>query len=320
MVCDVAPSYVDLLYKPRSVAKFKTDLDAFLTHYKPISLADIIAINKGEKELTEPSFHLTFDDGLSNFKDIVAPILLEKRIPATVFLNTDFVDNKALFYRYKANLIYRFYNDNYETDLKKIFDLKIHQLNNIIAKKQGEETSRFSNASELSVLDFLFQMEYENSAYLDDLAQEVNFSFEDFLEKETPYLSLIDIKALEKQGITFGGHSANHPNYKDLSLIDQLQQTRSSLNWIKKNLNQKDLVFSFPFSDIGISKSFFNEMTYGMAISFGTSGFKTDEIVSNLQRLDMEKYKRSATSVLTTEYLKLGVKKVLGKDKIWRKE
>ena len=42
---------------------------------------------------------------MKEFYTVVSPILKEKNIPATVFINTDFLDNKALFYRFKASIL-----------------------------------------------------------------------------------------------------------------------------------------------------------------------------------------------------------------------
>lgn len=104
LVDNEAPAFVKSLYKPRTIVQFNSDLDFFLKHYTPINLEEVIQFNQGKITLEKPSFHLTFDDGLSNFYHVVAPILKKRNIPATVFLNTDFVDNKDLFYRYKEVL------------------------------------------------------------------------------------------------------------------------------------------------------------------------------------------------------------------------
>ena len=50
-------------------------------------------------------FLLSFDDGLSSFYQTIAPILEEESIKAINFVNTDFLDNRELFFRYKVNLI-----------------------------------------------------------------------------------------------------------------------------------------------------------------------------------------------------------------------
>jgi len=288
LVSDKTHNFVNELYKTKTIKQFRDDLDLFLKHYKPITLQEVINYNKGELELTEPSFHLTFDDGLSNFYYEVAPILLEKNIPATIFLNTDFVDNKNLFYRYKANLI----------------------LENL--KFNSEILREDVNFKPLKV-------NFNNKHLLDEYANDINLDFDQFLEKEKPYLSLEQIKELQKQGFTFGSHSCNHPLYTDISIDKQSKQTLDSLQWIKNNLNEDNLVFSFPFHDIGISKQFFNNIKNNVELTFGTSGFNKDIISSNLHRLDMEKAVGNIKYFLIKKYIKLLFKKVLNKHIIDRK-
>ena len=102
--------HITRLYTPRSIATFKEDLEFFLKHFEPISLTELIKhVRKGE-EPDKPSFFLSFDDGLREVHDLVMPLLLEKGVPATIFLNSDFVDNKELFYRYKLSLLQELLN------------------------------------------------------------------------------------------------------------------------------------------------------------------------------------------------------------------
>ena len=51
-----------------------------------------------------PVFHLAFNDGWREFHGFIAPVLLDKGIPATCFLNSALIDNKELFYRFRSNL------------------------------------------------------------------------------------------------------------------------------------------------------------------------------------------------------------------------
>src|ERR1051326_3999551 len=53
------------LYSYRDIKEFKEEVELLLKHFKPISLAEI---------KTSEGFHLTFDDGLKEMYDIVAPI------------------------------------------------------------------------------------------------------------------------------------------------------------------------------------------------------------------------------------------------------
>src|ERR1035437_9824850 len=105
LISDEDVPHVKHLYKVRSIKEFTADLDFLLRYYKPISITEYLdSINRG-RPLSGNSFILSFDDGLREFHDIAAPILLRKGIPAICFLNSDFIDNHFLFYRYKASLL-----------------------------------------------------------------------------------------------------------------------------------------------------------------------------------------------------------------------
>ena len=82
-------------YQIKSTAQFEADLDNLLRHYQPVDLAEIT-----HKRTSKRVFHLSFDDGLRECFDVIAPILLRKGIPATFFVNNGFVGNKAVFHRY----------------------------------------------------------------------------------------------------------------------------------------------------------------------------------------------------------------------------
>lgn len=125
LVTDNPPTHIKNLYKHKTLAEFKDDLDYLLTHFNPITLKELLEYHQTKKPIPNNSFHLTFDDGLSEFYHIIAPILIEKKIPATIFLNNHFIDNKDLFYRYKASIL----SDELYTDT--VLDFSFKNKNNI---------------------------------------------------------------------------------------------------------------------------------------------------------------------------------------------
>ncbi|NND06758.1 MAG: hypothetical protein HKN87_10295, partial [Saprospiraceae bacterium] len=105
LVSDEAPAHIKHLYQIKSIDEFEADLDYLLHHFQPLSLPELYDVITRKQRLDRPSFFLSFDDGLSEFYHIVAPILEEKELRAINFLNSSFIDNCALFYRYKVSLI-----------------------------------------------------------------------------------------------------------------------------------------------------------------------------------------------------------------------
>jgi peptidoglycan/xylan/chitin deacetylase (PgdA/CDA1 family) len=276
LVSDETPKHVQHLYAARSIERFKEDLDFLLKHYNSISLEELITLNKSGKAITDNCFHITFDDGLKEFYTVVAPILKERGVHATVFLNADFIDNAALFYRFKASIL---------------FD----ELQN----------------------DELLNLKYADKFILDGLANEHKVDFDAYLKKHQPYLTSEQIKELIGEGFTFGGHSKDHPLYKDLDFAEQLSQTQESLATIKSQFNLEYSVFSFPFTDDGVLQQLFNKISEFTDLTFGCAGIKEDSASNHLQRIPMET-SESGKEIIKTEYLYCLIKQKVGKNKILR--
>ncbi|MFP5470628.1 MAG: polysaccharide deacetylase family protein [Bacteroidia bacterium] len=111
------PPHLKHLGTFRSIEDFQKDLEFLTKYFQPISLNDLLS----KKQIAKPSFHLTFDDGLLEFYTTVKPILLEKGIPCSIFLNTGFIDNKDMSFRLKASLLYDTLNE------KNLFNLSYSQ-------------------------------------------------------------------------------------------------------------------------------------------------------------------------------------------------
>lgn len=278
--------HIKHLYKVRDSQLFKQDLEYMLCHYTPISLEDIIDFVHQGKALPKRAFHLTFDDGLSECYHVIAPILKEKGIPATFFINSDFVNNKDLMFRYKASLLVERLAKASTVD---------HVLKPLFARYQLEYKDRFS----------LLNVRWNHSALLDEIAVHFDISFSDFLKKEQPYLNHTEIQAMLQDGFTFGSHSQNHPTYNILSLEDQITQTINSQTYINQNFTVPYKVFAFPFTDIYVSKAFFDRILTqeGFELSFGGAGLKHEQINGQLQRIGIEKNTlQSLKTTIHSEY------------------
>lgn len=299
-VSDQVPLHLKHLYPVKSLAAFQRDLEDMLKHYQPITLQEFRQHITGERPINKPSFLLSFDDGLSEFGEVVAPVLLSKGIPAVNFLNSAFVDNKDLFYRYKASIL----------------------INDLIQKPEYAQqlkgiTGRSTHSQQLG---FIQSVNYQNRQVLDQIAQVFGRDFGAYLTLQKPYLSSLQIKELQHQGFDFGAHSIDHPKYHQLSLQEQLLQTRESLDWVGGLLGKSEVPFAFPFTDYGVSSAFFGQIEQlpQYFCSFGTAGLKQDTAVLNFQRIPMEVTHSPASQVILAEYFYYLVKSLLNKNKIKR--
>lgn len=303
--------HIDAIYPVRNLKTFEADMDYLLKHFQPIGLPDLMAHLTGREELKGNCFHLTFDDGLKEIYHDVAPILKRKGIPATVFINSDFLDNKDLFYRYKASLL-----------VSLIQSLKEFPKDLDGFKNLRGLTGTIKTSGDLST--FLMSVKYDEQKILDDIANILQVDFDEFLADYQPYLTSSQVKTLISDGFTIGAHSKNHPEYRFISLEEQLTQTQDCMDVLERKFDLNYRTFAFPFTDFGVSKAFFDEILYPKSpdqafdVSFGSAGIKQDLYANHLHRFPMEGTQLSAASLIKREYLYYLLKVPFGKNRIRR--
>ena len=278
-----------LNYYYRNQHRFEKELDFILKFFKPVSL-DYLLENPLPKEKV---FHLSFDDGLKECAEIIAPVLLRKGIPATFFINSGFVNNGKLFHRYKASLVF---SELQKTPNKKVENLLVE---NRIPKKEI-----------LSIPENL-------TSVLNEAANLLHLDFDEFLKKENPYLSTQQILQLKNNGFTLGGHSENHPEFWTITLENQLLEIKKSMYWLNENIQPKIRAFSFPFTDDGISAELFRKIKEENIcdITFGTAGLKNDQIENHFQRYPVE-IPGNFRQNLKTEFVYFWLRKLIGKSTV----
>jgi peptidoglycan/xylan/chitin deacetylase (PgdA/CDA1 family) len=304
LVHDDPPAHIRHLYAIKSVAEFKQDLEYLLKHYQPIGVADLLANVQNDKPWEKPVFLLTFDDGLRECKMVIDPILKSYGLEAICFLNSDFIDNRGLFYRYLVSLILDYLEKHQEGSLQ--------ATNWLIGKGQDLQNG---------LRPYLLSAGYADKHLLEGLATHLGLDLPTWLNRHRPYLTSEEILAMAKDGWTFGAHSIDHPMYNTLNQAEQVHQTGESLDKIS-NLIHNDLrLFAFPFTDAGVSETFFKQMyqSLNVSLSFGTAGLKSDIDRRHLQRIPFEGRGMEAAQLLTYEYLYYMLKAPFGLNKVHRK-
>lgn len=273
-----------LNYPVLNEKQFLKELDFYLKYFHPVSLEELI------KSPNPDSFHLSFDDGLKECAEIVAPILLKKGVPATFFVNSGFIDNKELFHRYKASLI--------ATEMRAHPDL---------------EVENYLHENKVPLKDIL-QIAFSKRAVLDHAAELLEIDFQSFLETNQPYMTTTQVKDLHKKGFTIGGHSHKHPEFWKIPAKKQFKQIKKSMEWVNENVNPKIKAFAFPYTDDGVSGKLIKKIhDKGICdITFGTAGIKYDEIPNHFQRYPAEQ-KGDFELNVKAEFLYFKLRKAIGK-------
>jgi peptidoglycan/xylan/chitin deacetylase (PgdA/CDA1 family) len=307
LISDQDVIHVKHLYSVKNTQAFERDLDFLLKNYEAIDLNTLEGLIQQDRPIDKKVFLLSFDDGLSQFYDIIAPILRRKGIPAVNFLNSAFIDNKDLFFRYKQSILIEKY---------------LSEKTSLTKKKEVEKWFKNKNQKG-SIPTEIKSISYLQKDQLDQLAMLFEVDFQEYLRETKPYLSTEQINTLIQQGFDFGGHSIDHPLYSELPLQEQLNQTIESVQMVHETFQLDKKTFSFPFTDTGVSKSFFEtifQQNEPIAdLTFGCAGIKKDSFKNHIQRIPLETANLSAQEIIRGEYLYYMAKILFNKNRIIRK-
>ncbi|HYW96045.1 MAG TPA: polysaccharide deacetylase family protein [Bacteroidales bacterium] len=307
MVSDTPPPHIKHLYRVKSVAEFRTDLDDLLKYFAPLSPEWLLnprpSTGKGK-----PAFILSFDDGLHEVSDIIVPVLEAKGINAVFFLNNNFIGNNALFYRYKVSLLIERIRTGHLSD-----DVLLDVAASMDQREHDQD----------SLVRGLLSLGYKCSRLISRIARRTDVDFEQYLDDHKPYLDEKEIRSLQKKGFYIGAHSHDHPLFHQLDPEEQYEEVRSSMAGIREKFETGYSFFSFPFSDTGVSRTVLQRLyeTPGSVLdaSFGTSGLKADEPFPHYQRIPLEKSPARAEKYLKTEFLFYRMKAIAGRNKVKRR-
>jgi len=283
LVSDQTPAHTKHLYSSRNIRQFKNDLEFILKNYSPASFEEW-AIGK---KTNKPKVIFSFDDGLKEVIDIIAPIFYTKGLTGIAFINSAFVNNRDLFYRYKVSVIID----------------RLHQKGKYNRDKE------------------LLSLTYHDCDIINDISIKLDIDWDTYLKNEKPYLTFEQLNELkEKYGFTIGAHSVDHPMYSTISIDEQIRQTKESMAFVDQHFPNQQKLFAFPFTDYGVSDSFFNQMQASKIIdfSFGTAGMKDEELEKHVQRIPMEVSHFSGQKLINLELSNYFLKGLVGRREVRR--
>jgi len=300
-VAELPASFQQPLYRVPTPQQFEQELDKLLRHFHPLSLAEYMKNQRVVKVGNKPIMILSFDDGLQSIYAHVAPMLLRKGVPAVFFVNSAFVDNKSLFYRYKAAIVY--------DQCQKLSPQSAvyNQLRTLLGTSQS------------ITWELLSKLDHSGEDVLDEVLQVLSFDIPEFLANEKPYMSLRQLKDLEAKGFLIGSHGFMHFMYNKLCPSERLADFTSGMDFIKSNFHPPILSFSFPFTDAGLTYAEVEQLkrAHEADVFMGCAGFKKEKYPWHLQRVPMDDF-RHVPGHLWKMYAEYRVKQLMGRHMVKR--
>ncbi|HEY6945939.1 MAG TPA: polysaccharide deacetylase family protein [Candidatus Acidoferrum sp.] len=266
IVSDVVPLHVKHLYSIPNITKFKSDIDFLCQRYKPLHPSELERISEHRNGNSSARyFLLSFDDGMREVYDVIAPILRDKGVPAIFFLNSATIDNKRLMWRHKISLLIE---RSQQAPRRIPPQLNVRSTESLIARLKA--------------------LRYADESILDEIASFLELDFDEYLRRVRPYLSTAQISELASSGFEFGAHSHSHPYFNQITVEDQRRQVSQSVLFIRA-LGVPCRYFAFPFHDSGVPTSVFKYLRdLSIVLSFGTSEARSDSVPFSFQRFALD--------------------------------
>jgi peptidoglycan/xylan/chitin deacetylase (PgdA/CDA1 family) len=301
VVSDHQLPHVDFIYPYRNSTCFTADLDFLLSRYHLITLQDLLeSLQDPKQRLPENSLLITFDDGLKEVYEVVAPILKKKKIVPAVFLTKNYIDNKELGYDHRKSLLLHHAEDN----------------NNQHAVARMVEILHTDGLFKSDLKSSVLGIPYKQRQVVDSLAIAADIDFSSYIAENKPYMTSSQIMELRDQGYIFGGHSIDHPDFRELSIEKQLFQAKESMDFVCAQFHIGYRTFAFPYWDASISREFFTGLKADA--TFGTQGLLADSIPNHIQRIGFERFNYTAQKSIKAHYFRKILLSALGKGIIAR--
>ncbi|MGV8162097.1 MAG: polysaccharide deacetylase family protein [Candidatus Nanoarchaeia archaeon] len=205
---------------------FESQMKFLSKNYNVISLEEFVKIHNLKKPFPKNTVVITFDDGYEDFYKFAYPVLKKYDLPATVYLTTGAVDEgKVFWWDNVAYIINKTKINNVTLDGFGTFDFK----NKTRAiKKINERLKNISDAKKLRVIK--------------ELGLKLNVK----PLRKCKHLDWKQIRIMQKNNISFGAHTVNHPILTNISLKDAEKEIILSKELIEKELKTKINFFAYP--------------------------------------------------------------------------
>lgn len=202
VVADIEKAEQDAIYGiVVSTATFRRHCELLLRKYDVVSLETALSPTDDRRKATRPMAVITFDDGYVDFYEEAFPVLKELGLPATVFLPTDYIGQlKPLAH------------DRIYWLLKLALAESVSMKNALqkagVAPDTAAEFSRSDDLLYLTERLVYLPNELRERAVI-EMESELGEKFEEY-PKEYQLLSWEMVGEMARNGIDFGGHTANH--------------------------------------------------------------------------------------------------------------
>ena len=216
---------------------FDRQLSYINRKYNIISFNEYVRVLRGTQERLPPNpLIITIDDGYQDNYEYAYPVLKKYNAPATIFLTTDFISQKAWLWSNRLEYILK------STDKKNFSFL-------IAGQEKPFQVDSFKgwHTAQLTIFNyFRTVLDVERKALLNELARELGVRVPDEVTDAFLPLTWEQIYEMRSGGIEYGSHTCCHPILSRLSNEELADELNLSKNEIENHINAPVETFCYP--------------------------------------------------------------------------
>lgn len=224
-------------WKHIPLTAFREQIDWLAQHFHIVSLAKIERLVREDAPPKEPLCAITFDDGYRNNFINAFPVLREKKVPATFFVTTGFVDTKSPLWP-----------DRLEFAINKTQSASL-----AVTWPEGEKgyecaTTAQKIAADAEIRGRLKRVSEEaRDAILSSIIVQTKADLAPVLSEHPDYapLSWQEIREMSAAGMAIGAHTVSHPILSMIPAARQREEIRLSAERIRAEVGDC-IHFAYP--------------------------------------------------------------------------
>jgi predicted ATP-grasp superfamily ATP-dependent carboligase/peptidoglycan/xylan/chitin deacetylase (PgdA/CDA1 family) len=211
---------------------FEQHLHFYKKHFEIIS-TDYLPTLYSEKSLNKKYAVITFDDGYQDNYEFAYPLLKKLNIPATIYVATDFIDQKCIPWWDEV-----------------VWIIKSSSLQEIAKCSWLSESQLFSMSPAQQIKEILRIIKKDKNTPIQEKVAQLRL-----VSGKSIYIEQLDdklfadwdmVREMANNGITIGSHTCSHRILSHLSDEEQEQELKMSKEKIEKELSRPTNTLAYP--------------------------------------------------------------------------
>ncbi|MCM2283296.1 MAG: polysaccharide deacetylase family protein [Desulfobacula sp.] len=221
-------------YPENDLLSFKKEMAHLAQNYTVIDFKTLVE-RLEKKQSLRGYVVITFDDGFLDNYELVYPVLKQYKLPATIFLTTDFINKKSTPWFIKFR--YAFMETPKNHIQIKIIDTDYNfPTNSKIERKVASD----------KVMSYMRSCpEEQRDQFLNTLYEILEI--DNFKPLENLMLNWDQIREMSDYGISFGAHTVSHPVLSQISIESAKKEIKLSKEIIEAETKKQVYSFAYPF-------------------------------------------------------------------------